>query len=101
MKIDIQEVNGHLTAFLIGRLDTKASAECEPTFGKIAEHADSMITLDCSQLDYISSSGLRLFLALAKKTSIAGGHLTVTHPKEDVKDVFKLTGFYRLLDIVE
>ncbi|MBP5277902.1 MAG: STAS domain-containing protein [Prevotella sp.] len=100
MKIDIKDSN-EITAFLIGRLDTKASVECAPTFDKLAEHADRTIMLDCSQLEYISSSGLRLFLSLAKKSSAAGGHLTVIHPKEDVKDVFKLTGFYKLLNIVE
>ena len=98
MKIEIQESN-EITAFLIGRLDTKASVECAPTFEKLAEYAEKTITLDCSQLEYISSSGLRLFLSLAKKTNAAGGHLMVTHPKEDIKEVFKLTGFYKLIDI--
>ena len=53
------------------------------------------------KLEYISSSGLRLFLALAKKSNAVGSHIKVTHPKEVVKDVFKLTGFYKLLDIEE
>ena len=66
MKIDIQESN-EITAFLIGRLDTKASVECASSFEKLSEYAEKTITLDCSQLEYISSSGLRLFLALAKK----------------------------------
>lgn len=101
MKIDIQDNNTQITVFLKGRLDTKASMECAPTFLKLAEQADKKITLDCEQLDYISSSGLRHFLMLAKKTHTAGGHLTVTHPQDDIKEVFKVTGFYKLLDIQE
>ena len=100
MKIDIQE-SDKITAFLIGRLDTKASVECASSFERLSEYAEKTITLDCSQLEYISSSGLRLFLALAKKSNAVGSHIRVTHPQEVVKDVFKLTGFYKLLDIEE
>lgn len=101
MKIDIRDTDGQITAMLKGRLDTKASMDYASSFIKLGEQASRQITLDCSQLDYISSSGLRHFLMLAKKTHTAGGHLTVTHPQDDIKEVFKVTGFYKLLDIQE
>ena len=43
MKIDIQDNNTQITVFLKGRLDTKASMECAPTFLKLAEQADKKI----------------------------------------------------------
>ena len=68
MKIDIKDSN-EITAFLIGRLDTKASVECAPTFDKLAEHADRTIMLDCSQLEYIrlvyAASGIAAAVLLA------------------------------------
>ena len=99
MQIDIIENDGVWTATLIGRLDTVASEQCAADFRQLSEHAAESIILDCEQLEYISSSGLRLFLSLGKDTRTAGGHLTVRHPNEETKKVFKLTGFYKLLNI--
>lgn len=101
MKIEIQENSGIITATLKGRLDTVASEQIVPDFNNLLEQADKNIILDCEQMEYICSSGLRLFLTLGKKTDVSGGHLTVRHPNEETKKVFKLTGFYKLLDIEE
>lgn len=61
MTIDIKEQNGGYTAEMAGRLDTPAAVQAAKDFQPLMDHADKEITLDCTQLDYISSSGLRLF----------------------------------------
>lgn len=99
MKIDIKKTDNGYQVNLVGRLDTPAAVEAQKDFGELIENADQEITIDCTELKYISSSGLRLFLMLRKETSTKGGHLTVINVNEDIKEVFKITGFLNLFEI--
>ena len=81
-----------------GRLDTVNAAQCEKDFQPLKENADKEIILDCTELEYISSSGLRLFLSLRKETQAKGGNLIV-HINDDIRNVFTITGFFKLFDI--
>lgn len=99
MEIDIKKTDNGYQVNLVGRLDTPAAVEAQKDFGELIENADQEITIDCTELKYISSSGLRLFLMLRKETSTKGGHLTVINVNEDIKEVFKITGFLNLFEI--
>lgn len=99
MEIDIRKTDNGYQVNLVGRLDTPAAVEAQKDFGELIENADKKITIDCTELKYISSSGLRLFLMLRKETSTKGGHLTVINVNEDIKEVFKITGFLNLFEI--
>lgn len=99
MTIEIKEQNGGYTAQLIGRLDTPAAVQATKDMQPLMEHADKEITLDCEQLDYISSSGLRLFLTLRKETAAKGGKVVIEKINDEIKKVFMMTGFYNLFDI--
>jgi len=99
MIIDIQQHNEGVTVTLNGRLDTPAAIKAQKDFGELQEHTDKIITLDCSQLEYISSSGLRLFLALRKETVTKGGKVVILNINNDVKKVFMMTGFFNLFEI--
>ena len=61
MEVKITSGNGEVTAQLIGRLDTPAALEIAPQMNALAEEASGTIVLDCTDLTYISSSGLRIF----------------------------------------
>ena len=62
----------------------------------LMDGADKHIVLDCSKLEFISSSGLRLFLMLRKATIAKGGDVTITGVSPEIKQVFTITGFYSL-----
>ena len=66
---------------------------------KLLENADKAITLDCKDLEYISSSGLRLFLTIRKEASAKGGSICIENINEDIRKVFMMTGFFNLFDI--
>ena len=85
---------------LQGRLDTAAAVEITPDFQALAEQADQHIILDCAELEYISSSGLRLFLALRKESAAKGGKLQVRAINADIRQVFMMTGFISLFEIL-
>ena len=99
MVINIQEQNGGMLALLDGRLDTPAAIKAQQDMAPLMEKADQEITLDCSKLEYISSSGLRLFLALRKETAAKGGKVIIKNINDEIKKVFMMTGFFNLFTI--
>ena len=96
----IENEGNQVIARLAGRLDTAASAEVTPDFQALAEQADKHIILDCTELEYISSSGLRLFLALRKESAAKGGKLQVRNINAYIRQVFMMTGFISLFEIL-
>ncbi len=99
MNIDIKELNGGYTAVLQGRLDTPAAVKAQQSIIPLIENANKVITLDCTQLEYISSSGLRLFLTLRKETTAKGGQVIIENINDEIKKVFMMTGFFNLFEI--
>ena len=99
MNITIETANGTTTARLEGRLDTPASAEVTPQFEQLKESANGTIVLDCTDLSYISSSGLRLFLAVRKAAGAQGGKVIVRNISDSIRQVFMMTGFLNLFEI--
>ena len=83
---------------LNGRLDTAASQKFASDMEPLMNNADKEIVLDCEKLEFISSSGLRLFLSLRKATIAKGGNVTIKNVSEEVKQVFTITGFYSLFN---
>ena len=99
MQININTQGNETVATLIGRLDTPASQELAEQFDILAGKAGGMVVLDCSQLEYISSSGLRLFLTLRKAAATKGGKVIIRDINSDVRSVFMITGFLNLFEI--
>ena len=65
----------------------------------LAEEAGGTIILDCTDLTYISSSGLRIFLTLRKAAADKGGKIIVRNICNDIRGVFMMTGFLNLFEI--
>ena len=99
MEVKIIRGNGEVTAQLIGRLDTPASLEITPQMNALAEDAGGTIILDCTELAYISSSGLRIFITLRKAAAAKGGKVIVKNISNEIRSVFMMTGFLNLFEI--
>lgn len=98
MKLEVIIEGERIKGILDGRLDTAASQQFTIDMQPLLDNADKPIVLDCEKLDFISSSGLRLFLMLRKQTIAKGGSVTIINVKEDIKQVFTITGFYSLFN---
>ena len=96
MNITISELEGKLMATLEGDLNNAASSQAERGLAPIFERTDCDIVLDCTQLNYISSSGLRLLLNVYKHTRANGHKAILKNLSEDVKEVFDISGFLQL-----
>ena len=97
--IKINEENDGLRAIFEGRLDTPAAVKAQQEIAPLLENADKTIIIDCTQLEYISSSGLRLFLTIRKEAGAKGGKVIIENINEEIRKVFMMTGFYNLFDI--
>lgn len=98
MTLTIKEAAEAINAKIEGRLDTASSTQFSKEMQPLLDNAGKHIILDCAGLEFISSSGLRLLLALRKASIAANGKVTITNVQEAVKQVFVLTGFYSLFD---
>ncbi len=97
MTIKKTQSGSELTIALQGRLDTMTAPELEKELQALMPGAGSL-TFDFSQLEYISSAGLRVLLSSHKVMSKKGG-MKVTNVNEIVQEVFDVTGFSDILDI--
>lgn len=98
MTLQIIENEANITGILDGRLDTAAAIQFAKDIEPLLEKADRALVLDCKDLQFISSSGLRLFLSLKKATSAKGGSITLRNVSASVKQVFTITGFNSLFN---
>lgn len=101
MKTTIEEKNGALVATFKGRLDTAASVQTAKDMEPLNDCNGRDVILDCTQLEYISSSGLRLFLTVLKNAKPKGSKVFVKGLNDDLKSVFAMTGFINLFEFKE
>jgi anti-anti-sigma factor len=99
MNIEIKEQNGSYIGILKGWIDTAESSQFLEDMTPLMDNADKRIELNCDQLDYICSMGLRGILQLKRESTAKGGSMILTHVKSEVEKILKITGFNRLLDI--
>ena len=98
MKTTLYEKDGSMVAVFEGRLDTAAAPQCEQDLKPLNDCTAGEIVLDCNALEYISSSGLRILLNILKGAKATGSKVVMRHVNDDIKNVFKLTGFISIFE---
>ena len=98
MEITKQQSEKHLSLLISGRLDTNTAPELDQVIQQIGDISD--LTLDLSELEYISSAGLRVLL-VAQKMMKDKGKMEIINAKPQVIDIFTVTGFIDILNIIQ
>ena len=94
--------DGEVTCILIpSKFDTLKSSEVEAGLLKVVNSGAKKILCDFSKTEYISSSGLRVILSIAKKLQRNGGKIVLSSIKPFVYDVFKIAAFDKIFNIYE
>ena len=75
--------------------------KCCNVFSNRFEQKEYDIQFDCSQLNYISSKGLRLFINLYKHLRDTGKHGFITKMNKNVKEVLYISGFLTLFEEIK
>lgn len=100
MEIQITNNTEAIEIKVIGRVDTITAPEFESGIQEVLELSEPTIIVECKELSYVSSSGLRVFLKLLKSITANGGTLSLRNLRAEIKEVFDITGFSALFTII-
>ena len=98
MKTKIEEIDGKYIATLEGEMDTAAAMEVEDILKPLYQSNGKDVIIDCTNLEYIASSGLRILLSILKDAKTSGSRVVLRNVNEDIKNVFSLTGFINIFE---
>lgn len=88
-----EQRNGALILRPKKRIDSSTAKSFEEQANAQVDAHPGNVVIDFSELDYISSAGLRVVLTTAKRAKAAGGALTLSGVRDNVREVFDVSGF--------
>ncbi|MBR3529185.1 MAG: STAS domain-containing protein [Bacteroidales bacterium] len=100
MDIQIKNDNGKIMVTLDGRLDTSNADKFQEDIAPLMEGDKPDIDIDCTNMEYTSSQGLRIFLMLQKSVMARSGKMVMRNMNPQVKEVFDITGFSNIITII-
>ena len=98
MNTKFEEIDGKFIATLEGEMDTAAAVEAEEVLKPLYQSNGKDVIIDCTNLEYIASSGLRILLSILKGAKNTGSKVIMRGVNDDIKNVFKLTGFISIFE---
>jgi len=99
MEISVTESGDVRILSFKGNLDTNTSPQAENEINGLIEAGAQKLLVNFENLDYISSAGLRILLATAKKLKASPGDLKICCLNETVQEVFDISGFATILSV--
>ena len=100
MEIIEEKQATHYIFKLNGRLDSNTSPDFEKQIIAAIDTGNVQLIIDCGQLDYITSAGLRVLNKTAKRLKREDGRIVLFAMEDYVREVFEIAGFDTFLPIV-
>jgi stage II sporulation protein AA (anti-sigma F factor antagonist) len=97
MTLAIEKIGDILVVSLEGQINSGNAAALEADLLSQLDKGEQRIVLDLTNLNYISSAGLRVVLVLAKRLKQSEGALTLCGMQPHVLEVFDISGFLAIL----
>lgn len=82
-----------------GRIDTVHSGDLEKEVNQLFDSGEKHLIFNCEGMNYISSSGLRVFLVAQKKAKAINGKLHLCNMQPAIQEIFRISGFSNLFKI--
>lgn len=101
MKLETQTIDDVVILRPVGRLDSTSSPELEKVLTETLAAGTKRLVFDFSDLDYISSAGLRVVLLAGKRLRPPQGKMVLVGMREIVKEVFAMSGFLTLFAVAD
>lgn len=98
MTININSYGSTFILAPLGKIDTNTSPELKAAIDQLPDSVKDII-LDFTDVDYISSAGLRVLVQTQNKMESKGGSIKITNVNQIVDEIFEITGFGDLLPI--
>lgn len=99
LEVITKEVNDVIVVDLKGNLDTNTAPDAESCINDFLDSGTKKIIINLVQTQYVSSAGLRVFLATAKKLTASEGALKLCGANEVVQEILDISGFSTILDV--
>ena len=99
MEIIQEKVNDVAIVEIKGRLDVTTASDLEQVFTKLLSENQNKVLVECRELEYISSAGLRVLLNAAKQYNKVSGQIMLAGLSQNVKQVFEIYGFTSICPI--
>lgn len=96
MEISVKPLKHVDIVTVSGRIDSATAPEFDTALKGLLERGRRKVVLDYTELDYISSAGLRAMVAALKSARNGGGNLVIAHPRERIIDTLRTVGFESL-----
>lgn len=93
MALKTEKIGEVLMVYLQGRLDVHRSLEVEQEINELIDKGEKKLLFNLSDLSYLSSSGLRVFIATLRKLKEIGGVLKISEIQANVAKIFKIVEF--------
>jgi len=101
MNIIVKEKGKHLVIKVVGRIDTSNYEVFSNELQVLIDEGKKFFVMDLKELDYISSSGLRIFLKVLKALRAIEGDVVLCCLNDKIKSVFEMSGFLSLFNIAD
>jgi stage II sporulation protein AA (anti-sigma F factor antagonist) len=101
MKLTKKNIDGFCVIGIEGRIDTTNFNEFEKEIAGTIEAGETKLVLNCSAMNYISSSGLRVFLIAQKKLTAVTGKLHLCEMQPTIREIFDISGFSTIFKIFD
>ena len=99
MEISSDTTAGAAVVRLEGNLDTNTSTEAQSYLDNLIDDGAGKIVVSLEKVDFVSSAGLRVLLATAKRLTGTGGSIRICGLNETVTEVFEISGFSTILSV--
>ena len=99
--ITIYERHTHKVLKINGRLDALNAADFENKLNEAIEGHNGHLVFDLSEVDYISSAGIRIFLMLINKMEGSANKIAVAGLNEMLREVFEISGIDMYIGIFD
>ena len=99
LEIKTKEINEVVVVGLVGNLDTNTAPDAETEINSWLEKGAKKMVINLEETKYVSSAGLRIFLATAKKMTASDGAVKLCCPNEVVQEILDISGFSTILDV--
>ena len=99
MEITEEKTDRCVILVISGRLDTTNYSRLEKKLMELIESSQDKILVECSALDYVSSSGLRVLLMALKKITLMKGKFVLCGLQNNIREIFEVSGFTNIFEV--
>jgi anti-anti-sigma factor len=101
MEMNVNKEKEAVIVSVKGRMDAVTSVDFEKSVSLLVSKGESHFLVNFSQLDYISSAGLRVILKISRQLKTQNGKIVFAGLQDSVREVFKISGFDTIFKIYE